>query len=97
MIGRGGPDEAIRISKIKKRRLEELSVGCHRGTNVGKFVPFYFCPRSVMLHILHKANHPELIVPAAVPGRSFSSVFVAPFRLPFRKASWQNSYLAFLF
>jgi hypothetical protein len=36
-------------------------------------------------------------IPAAVPGRSFSSVFVAPFRLPFRKASWQNSYLAFLF
>jgi hypothetical protein len=34
---------------------------------------------------------------AAIPGRSFSSVFVAPFRLPFRKANWQNVYLAFPF
>jgi hypothetical protein len=33
----------------------------------------------------------------AVPGRSFSSVFVAPFHLPFRKASRQNSCLVFLF
>jgi hypothetical protein len=60
MIGRSGPDAAIGMSKIKKRRLEELPVACHPGTNVGQFVPFYFCPRSVMLHILHKANHPEL-------------------------------------
>ena len=35
--------------------------------------------------------------PTAIPGRSFFSVFVAPFRLPFRKASWQNIYLVFLF
>jgi hypothetical protein len=34
---------------------------------------------------------------AAIPGRSFSSVFVAPFHLFFRKASRQNSCLAFLF
>jgi hypothetical protein len=31
----------------------------------------------------------------AIPGRSVFSVFVAPFHLLFRKASWQNSYLAF--
>ena len=23
-------------------------------------MPFYFCPRSVMLYLIHKANHPEL-------------------------------------
>jgi hypothetical protein len=34
---------------------------------------------------------------SAVPGRSFFPVFVAPFCLHFRKASWQNVYLAFLF
>jgi ssDNA thymidine ADP-ribosyltransferase, DarT len=44
MIGRAGPVAAIGMSKIKKRRLEELPVGCHPGTNVGQFVPFYFCP-----------------------------------------------------
>jgi len=27
---------------------------------VGDYVPFYFCPRSIMLFIIHQANHPEL-------------------------------------
>ncbi|HBB35716.1 MAG TPA: DUF4433 domain-containing protein [Cyanobacteria bacterium UBA8803] len=27
---------------------------------VGQYVPFYFCPRSIMLYILHMGNHPEL-------------------------------------
>ncbi|CAN5910689.1 DUF4433 domain-containing protein [soil metagenome] len=60
MIARGGPGAVIGISKIKKRRLDELAVSCHPGTKVGEFVPFNFCPRSVMLHILHRANHPDL-------------------------------------
>jgi hypothetical protein len=60
MISRGGPEAMIGMSKIKKRRLEELTVPCHPGTKVGQFVPFYFCPRSVMLHILYRANHPDL-------------------------------------
>ena len=34
---------------------------------------------------------------SAIPGRTFSSVFVAPFDLPFRKSGWQNVCLAFLF
>jgi hypothetical protein len=45
---------------IKRRRLEELEVPCHPGTKVGDYVPFYFCPRSVMLYVIHCANHPEL-------------------------------------
>ncbi len=45
---------------IKRRRLERLEVSCHPGTKVGDYVPFYFCPRSVMLYILHMGNHPEL-------------------------------------
>ncbi len=61
MVGRGGPQAAIGMPKIKTRRLEELEVPCHPGTKVGQFVPFYFCPRSVMLFILHKGNDRDLI------------------------------------
>ncbi len=50
----------IGMSTIKKRRLEEIEVTCHAGTKVGEYVPFYFCPRSIMLFILHKGNHEEL-------------------------------------
>jgi hypothetical protein len=48
------------MSEIKKRRLQELEVRCHPGTMVGQYVPFYFCPRSIMLYILHRGNHPDL-------------------------------------
>jgi hypothetical protein len=51
--------EVVGMSKIKQRRLTEIEVGCHPGTKVGEYVPFYFCPRSVMLYILHRGNHPE--------------------------------------
>lgn len=60
MLTRGGPVHAIGMSGIKQRRLEELAVHCHIGTKVGDYVPFYFCPRSVMLYVIHCANHPEL-------------------------------------
>ncbi len=40
--------------------MTELFVPCHQGTKVGEFVPFYFCPRSVMLYILHCGNHSGL-------------------------------------
>ncbi len=56
----GGPAIAIGMSDIKRRRMEELAVHCHRSTRVGDYVPFYFCPRSVMLYLIYKANHPEL-------------------------------------
>jgi hypothetical protein len=52
--------EIVGMSTIKRRRLEELAVKCHPGTKVGEYVPFYFCPRSIMLYILHMGNHPEL-------------------------------------
>lgn len=50
----------VGMSKIKERRLKVLQVGCHPGTMVGEYVPFYFCPRSIMLYILHKGNHPDV-------------------------------------
>lgn len=60
MIARGGPAQAVGMSGIKRRRVEELEVAPHPGTKVGDYVPFYFCPRSVMLYVIHCANHPEL-------------------------------------
>lgn len=61
MIARGGPAETIGMSAIKRRRVDRLEVACHPGTKVGDYVPFYFCPRSIMLFVIHRANHPELV------------------------------------
>jgi len=49
----------VGISKVKKRRLT-LPIHRHTSLHVGDCVPFYFCPRSVMLYILHRGNHPEV-------------------------------------
>src|ERR1700677_2413270 len=59
MVARGAPHLAIGMSSIKQRRMG-LPVKCHQGDTVGEYVPFYFCPRSFMLYLLHRANHPEL-------------------------------------
>lgn len=53
---RGGANIVIGMDTIKKRRLVELSVSCHDGTFVGDYVPFYFCPRSVMLYLISKGS-----------------------------------------
>lgn len=45
------------MREIKRRRLEEIVVSCHPATKVGQYVPFYFCPRSVILYLLHRGNH----------------------------------------
>ncbi len=50
----------VGMSTIKQRRLDEIEVACHPGTKVGQYVPFYFCPRSLMLYILHMGNHPDV-------------------------------------
>ena len=59
-INRGLACTVVGMSEIKRRRLEELEVHCHPGTTVGQYVPFYFCPRSVMLYLLHRGNSPGL-------------------------------------
>jgi ssDNA thymidine ADP-ribosyltransferase DarT-like protein len=59
MLRRGGPNTAIGMSAIKQRRLT-LPVKCHPGDSVGDCVPFYFCPRSIMLYLIYMANHPDL-------------------------------------
>ena len=54
------PGTCIGLSNIKQRRLNELTLTSHPDLHVGDCVPFYFCPRSVMLYLIHKKN-PELI------------------------------------
>ena len=49
----------IGMSGVKQRRL--LSpLGSHADLRVGDCVPFYFCPRSIMLYVIHMANHEAL-------------------------------------
>ncbi|ABS64535.1 conserved hypothetical protein [Parvibaculum lavamentivorans DS-1] len=59
MVNRPPGGTVIGMGGIKLRRLR-LPVTCHQGTHVGDFVPFYFCSRSIMLYVLHCANHAEL-------------------------------------
>lgn len=59
MIAQGGLASTIGMGSIKQRRLG-LPVKCHPGDSVGACVPFYFCPRSIMLYLIHCANHPDL-------------------------------------
>ncbi len=59
MIQRQAAGTTIGMNAIKARRLV-LPVKCHQGDHVGDYVPFYLCPRSIMLYVIHCANHPEL-------------------------------------
>jgi hypothetical protein len=54
------PGTTIGMSAIKLRRLNELFLGSHPLLTVGQCVPFYFCPRSIMLYLIHQGNHPDL-------------------------------------
>jgi hypothetical protein len=53
------PGTMIGMSGIKQRRLT-TSLTCHPALKVGQCVPFYFCPRSIMLYLIYQGNHPEL-------------------------------------
>lgn len=60
-VEKRSPDgTTIGMNHIKQRRLKELTLTSHPGLHVGECVPFYFCPRSVMLYIIHMANHQDL-------------------------------------
>lgn len=51
---------SIGMTELKDERMNDRPVKCHPGTMVGDYVPFYFCPRSVMLYVINKANHRKL-------------------------------------
>ncbi len=59
MVGRSPQETTIGMSHIKQRRLNELRLNSHPHLHVGNCVPFYFCPRSIMLYLIYKKN-PEL-------------------------------------
>ncbi len=61
IVRRNPSGTTIGMSHIKQRRLEELTLNSHPGLYVGDCVPFYFCPRSVMLYIIYRANDPGLL------------------------------------
>lgn len=50
----------IGMNTIKQRRLNELTLASHPHLYVGECVPFYFCPRSIMLYLIFRGNHQEL-------------------------------------
>lgn len=59
IIRRDPTGTTIGMGKIKQRRLS-LPLNSHKGLVVGDCVPFYFCPRSVMLYMFHRDNHEEI-------------------------------------
>lgn len=51
----------IGMPHIKARRLNNrLTSYSYPDIRVGECVPFYFCPRSVMLYLIYMGNHPDL-------------------------------------
>ena len=59
MTQRTGTGTTIGIGAIKQRRLAK-ALNSHPDLRVGECVPFYFCPRSVMLYVIHMGNSPDL-------------------------------------
>jgi len=60
IVRRAPPGTTIGMNGIKQRRLNELTLSSYPDLHVGDCVPFYFCPRSIMLFLIHRANHSEL-------------------------------------
>ncbi len=60
MVNRPESGTVIGMNEIKQRRLNELTLASHPDLYVGQCVPFYFCPRSVMLYLIWQANHQNL-------------------------------------
>jgi len=60
VVRRNPAGTTIGMADIKKRRLTEIILSSHPELHVGDCVPFYFCPRSVMLYLIYQGNHPEL-------------------------------------
>jgi len=46
----------VGMNHIKQRRLKELTLSTYPDLYVGECVPFYFCPRSVMLYMMSVKN-----------------------------------------
>ena len=55
----GATGTTIGMSTVKKYRFRNM-LNSHPGLRVADCVPFYFCPRSVMLYVIRMANNPDL-------------------------------------
>ena len=60
IVRRAPPETTIGMNDIKHRRLNELTLASHPDLHVGDCVPFYFCPRSIMLYLIYQGNHQQL-------------------------------------
>ncbi|MDR2124557.1 MAG: DUF4433 domain-containing protein [Desulfovibrio sp.] len=60
VVRRNMSGTTIGMDGIKHRRLYELTLRSHPDIHVGDCVPFYFCPRSVMLYLISRGNHHDL-------------------------------------
>lgn len=61
MATRCASGPTIGLSDIKQRRLNFNRLSSRPGLYVGQCVPFYFCPGSIMLYVIHRGNHEGLI------------------------------------
>ncbi|MDH3974573.1 MAG: DUF4433 domain-containing protein [Deltaproteobacteria bacterium] len=59
IVRRKPPGTTIGMNGIKQRRLQ-LYLSSHPNLHVGDCVPFYFCPRSIMLYLIYRGNDSEL-------------------------------------
>jgi len=60
VVRRTSAGTTIGMNNIKQRRLNELTLTSYPDLRVGDCVPFYFCPRSIMLFLIHCGNNPTL-------------------------------------
>lgn len=58
VVGQKLPGTSIGMPKLKQKRLKK-SLGSYKELLVGDCVPFYFCPRSVMLYVINRAKYHE--------------------------------------
>jgi hypothetical protein len=54
LLNQALPGTVIGMNHIKQRRLQQLRLASHPILHVGECVPFYFCPRSVMLYLIYR-------------------------------------------
>lgn len=59
VLARQSPGTTIGMRGIRQQRQARRLQGAP-DLMLSDCVPFYFCPRSVMLYVLHRGNHPEL-------------------------------------
>lgn len=61
VVRRSSNGTGIGMNHIKKRRLSQLRLTNYPDLHVGDCVPFYFCPRSIMLYIIYQQNNKDLV------------------------------------